>query len=221
MLSMKSLSDALRFVSHASAEKDVRYYLNGVAFEFARYKAESDTPGADHKNTLYLIATDGSRIARATLTLEAGDLPGLDRDAEAFIIDNEAVKAILAVKKPSDKQPVDLTFTTAKGSTGRFLSMDAGATMIRCSLQDGKFPDWRRVFPKRHDIDNGTQNTVYIDSGFIGDACVAINRLHKDSGNRYRACSIAVHADNTVVTAPGFPCGQISDPLVKVMYMRR
>jgi len=220
MLSMKSLSDAVRFVSHASALKDVRYYLNGVAFEFRRQVHSGDTPDAT-SDTLYVLGTDGHRVARVTLALGPDDLPALDRKADALIIDTEAVAAILAVKKPSDNMPVDLRLTTVEGSKAKFLTMDSGAFSVRCSLIDGKYPDWRRIFPNRTEIEEGTQNIAYIDSTYIGEACDAIAKLHKSAGNKYRPLSLAVHSDTTIVTAPGFSCGQVSDPLVKIMHMRR
>lgn len=110
---------ALKFVAHAKAKNDVRYYLNSVKFEF---KA----------GVLTLIATDGHRMAWATL--EAPDLP----DAE-YLLQDVGIDTMLKVFKANS------TGTIVLVGCDKRVEFHSAGQVISCAEVDGKFPDWRRV----------------------------------------------------------------------------
>ena len=220
MLSLKAFSDGLRFVSEFAATSDARYYLNGVALEFAK---KGDPEFTDEFDTLFLIATDGHTLGRVSLLITSNDLPSLDRKAK-YILDNESVKAIIAIKKPLLITPVDIfpVFHEVKGKDTPFLSLSAGMVQLRLALIDGVFPDWRRVFPKPAEIDNGSQNQGYINASYLATAFSAFSKLARAAGKPYPAVSVSLHADNTVVNFPTFGSpGELHNPVAKVMHMRR
>ncbi|TAN29570.1 MAG: hypothetical protein EPN31_06180 [Castellaniella sp.] len=82
----------LQAVALAAGDKDVRYYINGVAFEFA-------TDG------LYLVATDGHRIHVIKAAVEeAFGLSGLT--GQTLIVPNEVIKSI---KSPARAKQTRMT----------------------------------------------------------------------------------------------------------------
>ena len=222
MLSIKTFVDSIRFASHAAATKDVRFYLNGVALDFSRDIDKEEKP------CLYAVATDGSRIARISMPLAAYDLPNITkkvREANPIIIDNESVAALLAIKKPSDTQPVNLKLIPKEGGDDAYLIVEAGAHTISCKLIDGTFPDYRRIFPKRDEWEKGSAESadVGMDMVFLSEGAEAIAKLHKAYGRRYKAAILSVHADNIVLYASTGSMGEggPQDPIVKIMAMRR
>lgn len=107
---------ALAACRHAAADKDVRYYLNGVLFEPA---------------TARLVATDGRLLFACKLNCEpvAGAAP--------VIIPNELIDTVL---KTARKQNVaELTID------GQRLSFAVAGNTYAGEAIDGNFPDWRRV----------------------------------------------------------------------------
>jgi DNA polymerase III sliding clamp (beta) subunit (PCNA family) len=220
MLSLKAFSDGLRFVSKFAATDGYCYYLKGVALEFAK---KGDPEFTDEYDTLFLIATDGCMMARVQFLITPNDLPSLDRNVK-YIVDNESVKAITDIKKPLLTTPVDLfpVFHEVKGEDIQFLSLSAGMAQLRLSLIDGVFPDWRRVMPKPSEIDNGSQNQTYINASYLATVFGAFTKLARAAGKPYPRVSVAIHADSTVVNFPSFGShGELQNPLVKVMNMRR
>lgn len=220
MLSLKAFSDGLRFVSEFAATSDARYYLNGVALEFAK---KGDPEFTDEFDTLFLIATNGHMMARVQFLITPTDVPSLKR-CSRYIIDNESVKAILAIKKPLLTMPVDI-FPVVVDINGRetpFLSLAAGMVGLRLALIDGVFPDWRRVMPKASEIDNGSQNQGNINPVFLATIFGAFGKLARAAGKPYPAVSVAIHADNTVINYPSFVShGELQNPIAKVMHVRR
>lgn len=103
---------ALKFVAHAKAKNDVRYYLNTVQFEF-------------HYGTLTLIATDGHRMAWATV--EAPDMP----DGK-WLIDGAGVDAVLKAFKPNSTGSIAFDFQADR------LMVESGAGVAAARYVDGK-----------------------------------------------------------------------------------
>lgn len=113
---------ALKFASHAAAIRDVRYYLNGVLFEFR---------GA----ALALVGTDGHRMAYVELDNHDSQLPDTD-----MIVPGDSVKLLLAAFKANSTGTIDFELDSEK-----LLIRGAGGQAIHCSPIEGKYPDWRRV----------------------------------------------------------------------------
>lgn len=107
---------ALRMVAHAAGKRDARYYLNGVSME-----ATADG--------LYLIATDGYRLAVAKI--EGQFTPG------QVTIGNDAVKQILAAPKSTGIADIALEAEQAV--------ITMAGQVFKFGALGGKYPDWRRV----------------------------------------------------------------------------
>lgn len=142
---------ALKFVAHAKAKNDVRYYLNSVKLEF---KA----------GTLTLIATDGHRMAWAEV--EAPDMP----DAE-YLLNGADIDTLLKVIKSGN----DDVMVRADDDSVMFAVRPGKAY---CNLVDGKFPDWRRVTHTSDPIPGQlVPQTKRLNCDFLADAGKAFKGL--------------------------------------------
>lgn len=123
----------LQAVALAAGVRDVRYYLNGVAFDFT---AEG----------LYLVATDGHRIHVIKAQVEeAVGLAGLV--GQTLIVPTDAIKQIKA--PPRTKHPrVTVAIEPAKDASGQATHRFTFGLNIADLAIIGRYPDWRRVLPK-------------------------------------------------------------------------
>jgi DNA polymerase-3 subunit beta len=120
MSTLKQLIDATQF---AMAQQDVRYWLNGMLFEF---QAEGITA----------VATDGHRLAtsQANLSIDINDpLP--------IIVPRKAIQEI--GRRLSDQ---DNELRLVIGSNHLQVDMGEGKRLTT-RLLEGRFPDYRRVIP--------------------------------------------------------------------------
>ena len=111
----------LAAVAPFMAKKDVRYYLNGALLE---------TTGA----CLRAVGTDGHAMAVA-------DAPSTDSLPAALILPRDAVE--WALKQKADA----VTLTETDGA----YRLTAGGSSIEVKPIDGRYPDYRAVFPRLGD----------------------------------------------------------------------
>ena len=112
----------LNRVSHSIAKQDVRYYLNGVYFEF-------------DDNKLTIVSTDGHRLSRFVYpdTIECDDLPNI-------ILPRKTVETLKSqLTKSSDN--ISLIFNKNK------IRISYDNIMLTSNLIDGSYPDYKSVIP--------------------------------------------------------------------------
>lgn len=120
---LKNLLDKTAF---AMANQDVRYYLNGLLFDF-------------HDSRLSTVATDGHRLAMC------------DHDADIAVAEERQLivprKGVLELSRmlSDSKDPVEL----ALGKN--HVRLVKGSTVFTSKLIDGRFPEYRAVIPKGTD----------------------------------------------------------------------
>jgi len=123
-LPQKALRRVLGLVQYAMAQQDIRYYLNGLLMV---------VEGGELK----LVATDGHRLAFASLALDAS-LP-----RQEAIVPRKTVVELTKLLADSDEEVrIELAGTQA--------SFAFGAIELVSKLIDGKFPDYTRVIPTGH-----------------------------------------------------------------------
>ena len=120
----KTLKDLLGQVAFAMAVHDIRYYLNGILFV------------AEGKQ-LSLVATDGHRLAFASVTLEA-EVP-----RQEVILPRKTVIELQRLLSDADGA-LEMRFA---GNQAKF---SFGALEFVTKLVEGKFPDYNRVIPQNH-----------------------------------------------------------------------
>ncbi|HXL74224.1 MAG TPA: DNA polymerase III subunit beta, partial [Burkholderiales bacterium] len=111
-------------VQYAMAQQDIRYYLNGLLVVV-------------EDRQLKLVATDGHRLAYASLKLNA-ELP-----RQEVIVPRKTVLELVKLLADSDAEVrIELSTTQA--------AFSFGTVEVVSKLVDGKFPDYTRVIPTQH-----------------------------------------------------------------------
>lgn len=118
-----ALRGAMAAVSHAMADKDVRYYLNGTCFEVA-------------EGVMKLAATNGHRLAVSTIACV-----GVDR---RVIVPHKACALLLSAL---DSLDVGEGRSIALCFDERAISCESDGWSLHAKLVDGKFPQVDRVLP--------------------------------------------------------------------------
>jgi DNA polymerase III subunit beta len=123
-LPQKALRRLLGLVQYAMAQQDIRYYLNGLLMVV-------------EEKQLKLVATDGHRLAFASLKLEA-DLP-----RQEVIVPRKTVLELSKLLADTDDE-VKIEVSPAQAA------FSFGSIELVSKLVDGKFPDYTRVIPTQH-----------------------------------------------------------------------
>jgi DNA polymerase-3 subunit beta len=123
-LPQKALRRLLGLVQYAMAQQDIRYYLNGLLMVV-------------EEKQLKLVATDGHRLAFASLEL-AADLP-----RQEVIVPRKTVLELSKLLADSDDE-VKIEISPAQAA------FTFGSIELVSKLVDGKFPDYTRVIPTQH-----------------------------------------------------------------------
>src|SRR3990167_4039457 len=123
-LPQKALRKLLGLVQYAMAQQDIRYYLNGLLVVV-------------EDRQLRLVATDGHRLAFASLPL-AAELP-----RQEVIVPRKTVLELAKLLSDSDDEvAIKLSANQA--------AFSFGTIELVSKLVDGKFPDYTRVIPTQH-----------------------------------------------------------------------
>ncbi len=123
-LPQKALRRLLALVQYAMAQQDIRYYLNGLLMVV-------------EDRSLKVVATDGHRLALASLAL------GADVPRQEAIVPRKTVLELSKLLADSDDEvSVELSSTQA--------AFSFGSVELVSKLVDGKFPDYGRVIPQGH-----------------------------------------------------------------------
>ena len=134
-VAQKALRRLLGLVQYAMAQQDIRYYLNGLLMLV-------------EDKQLKLVATDGHRLAYASMALDA-DLP-----RQEVIVPRKTVLE-LAKLLADNEEEVKIELSA---------SFSFGAVQLVSKLIDGKFPDYTRVIPTQH------KNTLTLDREVLRQA---------------------------------------------------
>lgn len=174
MIHTKAFCAALKFAAHAQAVSDVRYYLNGVLFEFTR-------------DRLTLVGTDGVRMAVVSV-ISAAPFEG------SFIVSTDSVKHLLALFGKANKVEELIFERTPKG-----FAVTSTSSTYTPALVDGKFPDYRRVVPPASRAEGFMPA---LDALQLAAACTALAPLTLKYKNNVPMITQAAGATESVVVRP-------------------
>lgn len=156
---LKHLIDTTAF---AMAQQDVRYYLNGMLFEFTA-------------NLVRTVATDGHRLAVCSRPVETSL-----GEPQKLIVPRKGVMELVRLLDDGE-DPVSLTLgaTHVRAHTGDFT--------FTSKLVDGKFPDYERVVPKGGDkvmiADRAELRQVLSRTAILSNEKYRGVRLYLEEGN--------------------------------------
>lgn len=120
---LKKLLDKTSF---SMANQDVRYYLNGLLFEF-------------HDGSLTTVATDGHRLAVCDLLSDLG----VAQDRQMIV----PRKGVLELSRMLSESEDVVELALGKNH----IRLVKGAMIFTSKLIDGRFPDYQAVIPKGTD----------------------------------------------------------------------
>lgn len=125
VVSQKQMKRLLALVQYAMAQQDIRYYLNGLLL-------------VAKGNELRVVTTDGHRLAYA-----AEILPETPAPIEVIL----PRKTVLELSRQlnDSEEPLEITLTPTQACFN-FNQIELVSKLI-----DGKFPDYERVIPQRHE----------------------------------------------------------------------
>jgi len=160
----------LRAARTHTAEKDVRYYLQGVYLDTAAGK---------------VVATDGHRLF-------AANARGVKSNYPAVIVPNETIDAALKqftgeYARGKSLGAVDVTVTVDESH----LAIGTPTGSVTGKALDGRFPEWRRVVPKPEDV--GDQVPAVLNTQYLADACEALSIARNLSKKAASQHAIRIH----------------------------
>ena len=166
-LELKSLFDKTQF---AMAHQDVRYYLNGMLLELI-------------ENKLLSVATDGHRLALASLVLNESVTSDL---VQAIVPRKGVLEASKLLSSSQESCVLELSNNHIRITLGQYI--------FTSKLIDGRFPDYDKVLPKN------SQRLLVAEKDRLKDAFSRASILcnEKFRGVRLNICAnkLAIHANN-------------------------
>ena len=161
-------------VKMAISNIESRFTLNGAKFEY-------------REGRLYLIATDGHRLAFA-----AAEMAG---DGEVkFLLPLTAIKNL--------PQVAGAVETLAISQDDNHLFFRAGQALLVSRKMTGNFPDYERVLPK--------ESRIVVTCNRL-ELAGALSRVSQFADERSRAVSIALQAGELVVSATTVEAGESTE----------
>jgi DNA polymerase-3 subunit beta len=160
----------LRAARTHTAEKDVRYYLQGVYLDTAAGK---------------VVATDGHRLF-------AANARGVKSNYPAVIIPNETIDAALKqftgeYARGKSLGAVDVTVTIDESH----IAIGTPTGSVTGKALDGRFPEWRRVVPTPDAV--GEHVPAVLNTQYLADACEALSIARNLSKKAAGQHAIRIH----------------------------
>jgi len=127
-----------------SPKKEIRYYLNGIYIEF-------------NKKQVILAATDGHKLLCCA---KPNNESQYNLDITSAIIPIDAIESILKIKSPISSVLISLD---VENNIVKKIHISNGYDVTLQSLPiDGKYPDFRRVFPESVSNEPGNYDFTYL-----------------------------------------------------------
>ncbi|MDO4697239.1 MAG: DNA polymerase III subunit beta [Pasteurellaceae bacterium] len=177
-----TLAHLIEATQFSMANQDARYFLNGMKFE---------TEG----NLLRTIATDGHRLAVCTMALDQELL------AHSVIVPRKAVLELVRLLS-HNSEAVRLEIGTNN------LRVSMNGIVFTTKLIDGRFPDYRRVFPRN------PERILEADAEALKRALVRAAIL---SNERFRGVRLALNQNLLKLTASN-PEQEEAEEIIDVAY---
>ncbi len=180
------LKRLIELTHFAMAQQDVRYYLNGLLLEIS-------TEG------IKAVATDGHRLAVATLEQEIAELD----EPRGLIVPRKGVSELLRLLAGGDE-------TLEMAIAPNQIQILLGGVRFTSKLIDGKFPDYERVIPDPDKCDK----LVTVERELLRQS---LSRASILSNDKYRAIRLMLDA-NTLRLVANNPEQEQAEDEVEVAY---
>lgn len=170
-----------------SGKKNIRYYLNGIYVEFNKY------------NTVF-VATDGHRLLSAAIYNKETQH---GRNTIGAIIPNETIDSLLKVKSSVGAAFISLE---VQDNIVKKINIINDSIKLETLPINGKYPDFRRVFPE------SVSNQVgHYDFSYLNDFTKAAQYI---SGKKNAHAILSQNGDNAALVSLDYPdCAGVICPL--------
>jgi DNA polymerase III sliding clamp (beta) subunit (PCNA family) len=197
---------ALKFAMHAAAQKDIRYYLNGVLFEFV-------------PTGLIMVGTDGHRMAYVEIAddiIKSAPYAEGQHKGIQFIVETTDIKLLFSAMPAKSTGFCDIRFSegddNAVPAIEPVLTVIAGdGRAIVCRTIKGHYPDWRRV------CKSGARPTATETIGFNADYMAAASKAcGAFDSSKYAGVTMTLHgASESMLLKPGaLPVGVVEAAVI-------
>jgi DNA polymerase-3 subunit beta len=170
-IDVKSLSSLLDKTSFAMAQQDVRYFFNGMLFEF-------------EDSLLRAVATNGQRLATSEVALSRST--GFKDPKQIIVPRKGIVELARLLKESSGGELADLV------CSNQHLQVTVGQSRLTTKLVDAKYPEYQKVF------ESGGDKTVVLARLELKDS---LSRIAILSNEVYRNVKLSLKSDVMLLKA--------------------
>jgi DNA polymerase-3 subunit beta len=179
------LKELIRRTAFAMSTDETRKSLNGVFLE---------TEKSAEMSIIRMVATDGHRLA--LMKIDTGEKDFLDLEKGVIV----PRKGIGEIRRLVDEEKGDMSLGIGKG----MLMIKTDHTLLKVSLIDGEYPDYRRVIP----VEKGLVVTLEKDK-FMH----ALRRMSVISSERYNGVIITISEGRLVMSSTNPDVGEANDEI--------
>ncbi|OHE21097.1 MAG: DNA polymerase III subunit beta [Syntrophobacterales bacterium GWF2_56_9] len=179
------LKELIRKTAFAMSTDETRKTLNGVFLE---------TEKSAETSMIKMVATDGHRLA--LMRIDTGEKDFLDLEKGVIV----PRKGIGEIRRLVDEETGDMSLGIGKG----MLMIKTDHTLLKVSLIDGEYPDYRRVIP----AEKGMVVTLEKDK-FMH----ALRRMSVISSERYNGVIITISEGRLVMNSTNPDVGEANDEI--------
>jgi DNA polymerase III subunit beta len=177
--------EMIRKTAFAMSTDEMRKNLNGVFLE---------TEQTDDTTIIRMVATDGHRLS----------LVKMDAGEKGFLVMEKGViiprKGLGEVRRLVEDEPGDVLLGVRKG----ICIVKTDHTLLKVSLIDGEYPDYRRVIP----VEKGVIAALEKDK-----LMHALRRMNVISSERYNGVIITLSNDRIVLNSTNPDVGEANDEI--------
>ncbi len=179
------LREMIRKTAFAMSTDEMRKNLNGVYLE---------TEQTDNATMIRMVATDGHRLA--LVSADAGEKGVLVMEKGVII----PRKGLGEIRRLVDDEAGDVFLGVRPG----VCIVKTDHTLLRVSLIDGEYPDYRRVIPAEKGMVVAIEKDKFMH---------ALRRMSVISSDRYNGVIIALSQDRVVLNSTNPDVGEASDEI--------
>jgi DNA polymerase III subunit beta len=183
------LREMIRKTAFAMSTDEMRKNLNGVFLE---------TEQSDDTSMIRMVATDGHRLS--LVKMDAGEKGFLAMEKGVII----PRKGLGEIRRLVDDEPGDVFVGVRQG----VFIVKTDHVLLRVSLIDGEYPDYRRVIPVEKGLVVALEKDKFMH---------ALRRMSVISSDRYNGVIVTISNDRLVLNSTNPDVGEASDE-IDVMY---
>lgn len=181
------LGEMIRKTAFAISTDEMRKNLTGVFFE---------TDRIDEALYIRMVATDGHRLSVMKVDIGEEEKDFLSMDKGVII----PRKGLSEIRRLVEDESGDVFMGINKGTC----TLKTDHTLLKVSLIDGEYPDYRRVIPSERGIVVGVGKNTFLH---------ALKRMSVISSERYSGVIITLSNDRMVLNSTNPDVGEANDEI--------